>query len=454
MISLRLRLALSFGALTWVVLAASGTALYLGTSHALEQSFRREMVNTARVLQHRVDEDHEPINKELLDVGEHLSVRVLDESGAKVMESRGLSSKVAFDWHPPKDAPEGWCEDSSLAKGGYRLLATRMAKGWILVFGAMHSERAVLKQFRHGFYVVQALAPLLAGLLGYLALRRGLSPIRLLTEQARRIRPSNLAEPLVLSALPVELRALGAALNESMSSLAQAFTQLGQLNGDLAHELRTPLHALRLEMEGMLGVLPPGSPLEDRLVASMECVEHLRRVIGQMLHLAQAEDPSLALKLDNLEAESFLEQATMPFQAMAEDRRISLTQEAARAYSFTGDATLLRRALHNLLGNALRYTSEGGRVWIRIFPEGETTILEVGDDGPGMSPKDLARIGRRFLRLEDARERDKGGSGLGLAIVRGIAEQHGGRMDLLSQPAMGLRVRVVIPSACSLEAPQ
>lgn len=454
MISLRLRLALSFGVLSWVVVAASGTVLYFGTSHTLESSFRREMSNTAKVLHHRVNEDHEPIDKELLDVGEHMSVRVLDAVGATLLESEGLSSKLAFHWIPRATEDEVWCEDPHLLRMGYRLIGIRMPRGWILVFGSMHTERAVLKQFRHGFYVIQAIAPLLAGFLGYLALGLGLSPLRRLTEQARHIRPSNLGQPLVLETLPKELWGLGTALNESMASLAQAFAQLAELNGDLAHELRTPLHALRMELEGILETLPHDSPFEDRLVAAVECVDHLRRVISQMLHLARTEDPSVALRIHPLEAEAFLDQAVMPFLPMAEERGMSLTHAAPRGFFLSGDGTLLRRAVHNLLGNALRYGRDSGIVSVRIYPDGAGAILEVEDDGPGMNPADLAKVGRRFLRMEGARERSKGGTGLGLAIVQGIAERHGGRMELHTPSGGGLLARLVLPDTKPKSLPE
>jgi len=244
-----------------------------------------------------------------------------------------------------------------------------------------------------------------------------------------------------------ELAPLAGALNGALARLEKAFSRLSELNADLAHELRTPLHALRLEIEDLLGRPGLPEPVPERLGAVMESLDDLGATIEQMLTLSSLEDPSTELALESLNAGELLARALAPFESLAEEAGVGLIAEAEAGLVIQGDRLLLRRALHNLLANAIRHSPAGSHIHVRSRNEGGRAVLEVADQGEGMPEALVAQVGRRFLRRDASRTGRTGGSGLGLAIVRSIAELHRGSLEVLSQEGAGSTFRLLLPKA-------
>jgi two-component system OmpR family sensor kinase len=288
------------------------------------------------------------------------------------------------------------------------------------------------------------LMPVLA-LLVWWIVGRALEPLRTVTDRVAARRPGTF-EPLSPTGLPEEIRPLVAALNELLARLEAALEHERAFIADAAHELRSPLTALDLQLQ----TFDSAANEQERvraLAAMRTGVERATRLVGQMLSLArEQEGPRPApgpVPLAPL-AVGIVEEA-LP---LADRRRIDLGLGAAEPVAVQGDPEALRTLLRNLVDNALRYTPEGGRVDVSVRRDAATAdrsaVVEVVDTGPGIPEQDRARVFDRFYRVPGTAST---GSGIGLALVRAIAQRHRGRVELATGPGgVGLAVRVVLPA--------
>jgi two-component system heavy metal sensor histidine kinase CusS len=319
------------------------------------------------------------------------------------------------------------------------------SQGRIQLARDVTDERWMLRRLRNAILLVFLLAPAAAALMGFWLVRLGLAPLGSLVHALDRLRPETLKTRVDPATVPSELVPLSDALNLALERLESAFGRLSELNGDLAHELRTPLHALRLEVEDLIGRPGFEAAVLDRLGGMMETLEHMGAVIEQMLTLARLEDPSRQLEKVLLEADGLLASSVAPFESLAEEAGVRVQVETEPGLAFPGNGLMLRRALHNLLANALRHSARDGAVHLRAREAGATVILEVEDQGEGMPETVQAQLGRRFLRPDASRSRSTGGTGLGLAIVQGIAHLHGGRLEVQSRKGLGTVIQIILP---------
>ncbi|MBI3131013.1 MAG: hypothetical protein HYZ13_06615 [Acidobacteria bacterium] len=442
--SLTLRLALIFGFLGFLVIGGVVLYTYSSVRHAIHTQVDKEVAVTARVLLHRLEDDAEAPNKEMLDVGEHLSVRILDPAGEVLIATPFMDRRVPTGAFP--SAPKEWVwEDEPQGGAPFRLLTLPYQKGYLQLARDTSAEVWLMQRLRTALLWAFGLAPVLTALAGYGLVRVGLRPIDEVAGILERVRPETLTTRIKGEALPTELLPLAGAINRALERLQSSFARLSELNGDLAHELRTPIHCIRLEVEQILSKGNLSEAGEETHAGIMESLEHLSLVIEQMLFLSRFEDPSQGLERKDLEAKDLLRSAVAPFESFSEESKVHLHWEAEAGLSLRGDGVLLRRALHNLLANAVRHAPPGTNVHLRARAEGAEVVLEVEDEGAGMPAELIAKIGRRFLRSDASRSAQTGGSGLGLAIVQGIARAHGGRLEVGSFPGQGCVIQVKLP---------
>src|SRR5262245_2353833 len=288
------------------------------------------------------------------------------------------------------------------------------------------------------------LMPVLA-LLVWWIVGRALEPLRTVTGRVASRRPGTF-EPLSQTGLPEEIQPLVSALNELLARLEAALEHERAFIADAAHELRSPLTALDLQLQTFESAADEQG--RARALAPLRAgVERATRLVGQMLSLAREQQGPRpapgAVPLAPL-AVAIVEEML----ALADRRRIDLGLGAAEPVAVQGDPEALRTLLRNLVDNALRYTPEGGRVDVSVrrdaAAEGRAAMLEVVDTGPGIPERDRARVFDRFYRVPGTAST---GSGIGLALVRAIAQRHQGRVELATGPGgVGLAVRVVLPA--------
>ncbi len=271
-------------------------------------------------------------------------------------------------------------------------------------------------------------------------------PLKSITTQIEH-RDIHSLSPVAAADLPAEVSPLVVELNRLLDRLSAAFASQRDFVADAAHELRSPLTALSLQLQ----LVERARDDSERNVATARlrgAIDRATHLVSQLLTLARNEPEGIPDEATAAALDSIAHDAAGDVQPLAQQRRINIEVDAPNEMTVRGDAEALRILLRNLIDNAARYSPEDSTVQVRISrnPAGQV-LLEVCDQGPGIAPADRERAFARFYRAPDARE---GGSGLGLAIVKAIAQRHGARVALADASPQGLRVVVTFPAPLRL----
>ena len=268
----------------------------------------------------------------------------------------------------------------------------------------------------------------LVGLLALL-LRRITQPLAALTRRLETFAETRETDGQIEPSGPEDTRRLIAAHNAMEARIAALLGEKDVMLGAIGHDLKTPLAALRVRIESV-----PDDAEREKMAAT---IEDITRTLDDILSLARVGRPTDPLESTDLAA--LVASVVEEFEDMGEP----VTFEESQRIALPLRATWLRRALRNLIGNALRY---GEHATVSLLREHGDAVIRIEDEGPGIPGADLARMMEPFTRGESSRNRTTGGAGLGLAIARAIAEQHGGRLILTNRPEKGLRVDLRLPT--------
>ena len=266
---------------------------------------------------------------------------------------------------------------------------------------------------------------------------RALQPLSRVAGELRRRDEASLA-PLPAETLPDEVAPLVAALNSLLTRLAGALDTQRAFVADAAHELRSPLTALRLQLQ-LLQRAPDDATRQQAIDALAGGIERATRLVGQLLALARHEPGAPAAAFEMVELRALIDVALADVQTLAAQRGSRLGVRDGPPLSVRGDPAALALLVRNLADNAVRYSPPGAAVEVAVLQEAGHAVLQVDDAGPGIPPADRERVFDRFYRRDPGADT---GSGLGLAIVRSIADRHGASLALADSPLGGLRVTV------------
>lgn len=303
-----------------------------------------------------------------------------------------------------------------------------------LAIDLSHHEH-FMRSFRMALWAVVIFAALLTGFLGWVAVRRGLAPLQAMRLGAAAVTAHRLDFRLAEEAVPVELAALARSLNEMLARLEESFRRLSDFSSDLAHELRTPVSNLLTQTQVTLSRTRTAEEYRDVLASNSEELERMARMISDMLFLAKAENGLIVPERCAVDLAAEVRGLFDFYEALAEEKQISLRLEGEG--STHGDRLMLRRALSNLLSNAIRHTPAAGRVLVRICGSSEGTIsVGVLNSGEPIAAEHIPRLFDRFYRADPSRQRTGEEAGLGLAITRSIVVAHGGEITARSEGEM------------------
>ncbi|HVO90611.1 MAG TPA: ATP-binding protein [Casimicrobiaceae bacterium] len=288
-----------------------------------------------------------------------------------------------------------------------------------------------------------AFIPFFAALV-WLAVGQGLQPLEAMSRAVAKRRPDAMA-PIAERGMPQELRPLASSLNDLLARLDAALAAQRRFTADAAHELRTPLAALKLQLD----LARRATEQRDREAAYDDldaAVKRATHLVEQLLTLARVEPEALAGRAIENDLVQIAKDAIVSRSALANAKGIDLGLARAEPARVMGDGDSITTLLTNLLDNALRYTPSGGRVDVSVAVENDQTVLTVSDTGPGIPAGERERVFDRFYRGEG---NSVSGSGLGLSIVRRIADAHRATIDLDSRAddTSGLVVTVRFPPA-------
>ncbi|HUH59988.1 MAG TPA: heavy metal sensor histidine kinase [Candidimonas sp.] len=285
-----------------------------------------------------------------------------------------------------------------------------------------------LEKFRDYLRLIIVAACLIAILATWILVHQGHAPIRRISREMRKIGSDQLHIRLEPAAVPAELRELAASFNGMLERLENVFRRLSDFSGDIAHELRTPITNLKTQTEVALSQTRSVEQYREVLYSNLEEYERMAKMLGDMLFLAQADNKLLKPELVEIDLLAELRVLFDYFGAWAEEREVGLEVVGHHA-SMLGDRLMMRRALSNLLSNAIRHTPAQAVVTATLEVETSNIRIRIRNPGPPIPPEHVAHIFERFYRPDASRQRSGDGAGLGLAIVKSIVEAHGGKIS-------------------------
>jgi two-component system heavy metal sensor histidine kinase CusS len=281
-----------------------------------------------------------------------------------------------------------------------------------------------LERMQRLIWLTVGLSALATALLGAWAARSGLRPLRQMTEVAASVSASSLTTRLPQTDMPPELAELSQAFNAMLIRLDDAFQRLSAFSADIAHELRTPLSNLLTHTQVTLTRPRDLEQYREALLGNLEELQGMAQMVNDMLYLAKAEHGLLNPHRERLQLAEEIDALLEFFLPLAEDAQVHLSREGEA--SLLGDRPMLRRALSNLLDNALRFAPPQGRVSVRLDSDAAQVRISIANTGPTIPAETLPRLFDRFYRADPARHESTEHAGLGLAITQSIIKAHGG----------------------------
>lgn len=319
-----------------------------------------------------------------------------------------------------------------------RMAWSRVSNGdsnvFIIASKLLAEREQMMAAYRWNLGAAWLVGVLLAFAVGWEVVRRGLLPLHRLSQQAAAVSPQHLGLRLDAQKQPQELQALTVALNSMLARLEEGYSKLSQFSEDLAHEMRTPLNNLMIQNQLALSESRTFDEYEQLLDSQQEEYERLARMIDNMLFLARAEKQDSTLHLESVDLEKLSQQLAGYFEGMAQERGMRI--ETIVHGHLLADNGLIRRALANLLANAIRYGEESTVITLSCNTQAAQWLdIEVLNQGVPIGEEHLPRIFDRFYRCDASRSHPDDSGGLGLAIVRSIMHMHGGEVIINNSSA-------------------
>jgi signal transduction histidine kinase len=427
-VPVRWRLAVAFATALLLVLGVTAVVVHVRLRAELTDGVDTTLRSRLQTVSALSDGSGPVLPPRLVGEAEEGFAQLLDRDGELTASAGGAGAVVLTDAEV-RQARSGRVRiERAVAgiEGRARVLAGPTADGVAVVGQSLEDRDEVLAAQRAGFLVGVPLAALLAALLGYLLAAAALRPVE---EMRRRAATLSLAADEPLLPLPRahdELRRLGETLNAMLARLRDSVERERRFVADASHELRTPIAVVRTELENALRAPDCPPSVREALDGGVAECDRLAQLAEDLLVLAATADGRLSVRPATLPAQELLRSLVDRYgdRAARGGRRIVVDAEPGCVLQV--DPLLIRQALGNLVDNALRHGA--GDVVVRAGREGEATVVEVADSGPGLGP-DLAAVAtERFTRGDAARS--EGGAGLGLSIVDAIATAHGGGLEV------------------------
>ncbi len=427
--SMEIRLTLLLGVIALVVSSIAGYTLFWALKREVQRQEITEVAGKLELINHLVG--MQATLAQMQDLRSALDNIMVGHGNLKTWITLADGSVFYGDAPPVDVRPLSGREIRLHSQDGWNMRGLRVPLEGTLLPGA---ELTVAVNLRPGTQFLYAFATALVLIcatwvgatlvLSAWAVRRSLFPIRRLSQQAARIQPDNLAVRLPEHGIDRELREFTHTFNGMLGRVQTAYQQMEGFNADVAHELRTPLATLISGAEVILSSPRSEQELREVLESNLEELEGLKALVNDMLFLARADGGEPAGDLQEVDVRREVARVAEYYEAALDEAGVSMTAHGAAI--LTANPRLLRRAIANLLSNAIRATPRGRGIDLYCITRQEEIEIRVRNPGAPIAAEALPRIFDRFYRGDDARSRRADGHGLGLAIVRAIARMHGG----------------------------
>lgn len=317
-----------------------------------------------------------------------------------------------------------------------RIVYSRISNGRVLQIGETTAGNAlVLRHFRTVFFLVTLVLALCSLVTGWLLARSTLKSLQRVTRAARAISAGDWSCRVAVSDRGDEIDILALAFNEMIERIQVLVRELRNVSDDIAHDLRTPITRLRVAAENLLRRDAPRAEQEETAVVILESCDELLGLINTMLEISQTEAAGILDATVSVDYSALVEDVCDLFRPAAEDKGINFVTNIKPSVFVRGDIRTLRRALANIVDNAVKYTDADGEVSVLLDVQGARVATRVKDTGPGIHDEHIEKIFSRFYRVDSSRT--EGGNGLGLSLSRAICRAHGGDVTVRSTVGVG-----------------
>ncbi|MCL4184036.1 MAG: HAMP domain-containing protein [Burkholderiaceae bacterium] len=431
--SIRARLLLSLLPLFILAEAVIGTVSYryvLRESHELFDYHLRQMALSLRDQGSVLPPPGPPEDREQFD----FVVQIWSADGSKIYLSHTRSRARL-----PERATLGFAD--VVTEGERWRVYSTLARGRVIQVGQPFEvrERIAAAAALRSLTPLLIFAPLVALAIWWLV-GQSLRPVERVASELRR-RDAQRLDPVPEDELPTEVEPMVRSLNGLLERLRRAFEAQRAFVADAAHELRTPIAALKLQA-GLLARARDDASRSEALGELNAGIDRSAHLVDQLLTLARSEPEARATVGANVDLVRIAGEAVAEILPLAEARGSRIRVVAGETAELLGDASALHSLVRNLIDNALRHTPTGSRIDVEVAADAREVRLSVDDDGPGIPVEERDRVFDRFYGRSAG---DDAGSGLGLAIVKAVVERHAGRIELDQSPLGGLRVLVRLP---------
>ncbi|MFT6914246.1 MAG: two-component system heavy metal sensor histidine kinase CusS [Motiliproteus sp.] len=322
-----------------------------------------------------------------------------------------------------------WRSDGRTYRGAVIRVSENGVSFRVTVAIDMDFHLQFLNEFRESLGLIMLGTGIATVLITWLAIRQGHLPLRGLSNSLHNIETNHLHLRIDTATLPIELLELAQSFNHMIGRLEEGFERLSHFSSDIAHELRTPLTNLITQTQVTLNKTREPDIYRELIYSNLEELERLTKMVSDMLWLAKCDNDLIKPVMEPLDLTAEIGVLFDFFEALAEEKQILLILEGRRPL-ILGDRSLLRRALSNLLSNAIRHTPRGENVVVTLDSSADTMAsISMSNPGINIPPEHLSRLFDRFYRVDPSRQQQTEGTGLGLAITKAIIESHGGSIS-------------------------
>ncbi len=457
MLTIRSKIILATLAVFTVALASVGFIVYNVYRTSLLETLEARIEAYAEKVTAEIEEQHDEENfPNALDFAAlhpedlpHTEMRILDSLGNVEYSDSLIGGIGAPDWRNLLTGGPTYGYEHA-GNGSFALLTTPVevsdtASYTLQILSSLNDVESNLAGLRRLFFLTVPVTLLLVAFLSWYIVGRAFRPITAMIGTAQSISGRNLSRRVAVPPGRDEVHQLAVTLNEMMQRIADAFESQKRFVADASHEIRTPLSIIRSELEFAAAHRddPDSGPAIE---TAIEELDHLKRLSDDLLLLASLDASDSALTLSPVRLDELLAGCVGHLRAVAADSGIGLSLHVADAVEIAADEERLRRAILNLVDNAIKFSDRGSAVEVTLGKRGSEAVIVVRDHGIGIPAHELRHIFNRYHRAT-VTERSRSGNGLGLAIVKRIVDLHHGVIAVESEPGKGSTFSVTLPAS-------
>lgn len=456
-LSITTRLTLLYSLFAFIILTVAILFLYSILINELRHENEKFLLDEIAILRSIIQAQPNDLSKlqhEIAEIAKNrYCVRILDKAGNPLLATTSMTIPPNIFPQPLSIKYERIEKNLSHIKQFNHYFLT---SAWVLLpslntqwqlqisLDARHDHN-IINKYTENLILVLIVGIFCFAFMSVIVARRGLRPLRSIANTTRKISAEKLNKRLDLASWPYEIASLAESFNKMLDRIENSFKHLSQFSADLAHELRTPINNLMGEAEIALSRSRSAEEYRHVLESALEEYHQLSRMIESLLFLARTDNAKAALELTQFDVKAVLLAMRDFYEVLAQEKNVHI-ECVGDTQLLTADLILFRRAVNNLLSNAMKYTPIGGTIKLKVEkPDAKHIAIVIEDTGSGIPKEHIPKLFDRFYRVDAARSKDSGGLGLGLAIVKSIMDLHQGTIKITSQVGIGTSVSLIFP---------